>query len=240
MNLLSIKHDEVLRFTLVSKPELWSFWRQVCLVSSGTVEAHDITSFTVHIVLAILGKGACGCISSCESWEVYASVVAATNTFVNWASFDYTNLHIKRRSAKTETVSFNITPYSWIELVRERCCCIEVCRIEGSMAFHSVVVFDSPLILGKALAKARSFIFNVKLDTLVGDTEELEDTFVMGDPWSEGHPISAEEDVVLMRWNIIESDGVRLDSTSSHVPNLVTSCMIVEMLIVSGVWHVHC
>ena len=108
------------------------------------------------------------------------------------------------------------------------------------MAFHSVVVLDSPLIRGKALAKTSAFIFNVKLDTCVCDAEELEDTFVMGDPWSERHPISAEEDVVLMRWNIIECDGVRLDSTSSHFPNLVATCMIVEMLIVSGVWHVHC
>ena len=191
MNLLSIKHDEVLRFTLVSKPELWSFWRQVCLVSSGTVEAHDITSFTVHIILAIFGKEAEGCISSCESWEVHTSVVTATNSSVDWACFDYTNLHIKRSSANTEAVTFNITPCRWVKLVRERRCFIKVCRIERSMAFHSVVVLDSPLIGGKALAKVHSFIFNVKLDTWVGDAEELEDTFVMGDPRCEGHPISA-------------------------------------------------
>ena len=43
-----------------------------------------------------------------------------------------------------------------------------------------------------------------------------------------------------MRWNIIEGDGVRLDSTSSQFPNLVAACSVVEMLIVSGVWHVHC
>ena len=108
------------------------------------------------------------------------------------------------------------------------------------MAFKCVEVLDSPLIGGKTLAKCRSFILNVELDTGIGNAEELEDTFVMGDPRSERHPFSAEENVVLMRWNVIECDGVRLDSTSSQFPNLVAPCSVVEMLIVSGIWHVHC
>ena len=62
----------------------------------------------------------------------------------------------------------------------------------------------------------------------------------MSDPRSEGHSFSAEEDIVLVRWNVIESDGVRLDSSSAKFPNLVAACSVVEMLIVSGVWHVNC
>ena len=240
MNLLSIEHEEVLRFTLVNKPELWSFWCQVCLVSSGTIEAHDITGFTVHIILANFGIGAEGCISSCESWEVNASVVAATNSSVDWGCFDYTNLHIKRSSAKTDIVKLNITPYIRVELLRKRCVNVNVVRIEGNMAFHSVVVLDSPLIRGKALAKTSAFIFNVKLDTLVCDAEELEDTFVMGDPRSEGHPVSAEDDIALVRGDVIECYGVWLDSTSSHFPNLIAACSVEEMLVMSSVWHRHC
>ena len=52
------------------------------------------------------------------------------------------------------------------------------------MAFKCVEVLDSPLIGGKTLAKCRSFILNVELDTGIGNAEELEDTFVMSDPRS--------------------------------------------------------
>ena len=83
------------------------------------------------------------------------------------------------------------------------------------MAFKCVEVLDSPLIFGKTLAEILSFIFNVEFDTGIGDAKELEDTFVMGDPRSEGHPVSADENVVLVRWNVIESYGVRLNSTSA-------------------------
>ena len=83
------------------------------------------------------------------------------------------------------------------------------------MAFKCVEVLDSPLIGGKTLSKCRSFILNVELDTGIGNAEELEDTFVMGDPRSEGHPVSADENVVLVRWNVIECYGVRLNSSSA-------------------------
>ena len=62
----------------------------------------------------------------------------------------------------------------------------------------------------------------------------------MSDPRSEGHSISAEEDIMLVLWDVIEGDGVRLDSSSAKFPNLVAASSVVEVLIVSGVWHVHC
>ena len=108
------------------------------------------------------------------------------------------------------------------------------------MAFHSVKVLDSPLIGGKTLAKCRSFIFNVELNTRIGDTKELEDTFVMSDPRSKGHPFSADEDVVLMRWDIIKCNSVWLNSASSQFPNLTTTCSVEEMFVMSSVWHRNC
>ena len=43
-----------------------------------------------------------------------------------------------------------------------------------------------------------------------------------------------------MGWNVVESDSVRLDSSFAHVPDLVASYLIVEVLVVSGIWHVEC
>ena len=84
------------------------------------------------------------------------------------------------------------------------------------------------------------FTFNVEFDTSISDTKELEYAFIMSDPRGERHPFSAEEDVVLVRWNVIECYGVRLNSTSSQFPNLIAAYFVVEMLVMSSVWHVHC
>ena len=108
------------------------------------------------------------------------------------------------------------------------------------MTLKGVVVLNSPLIGGKALAGTLSFAFDVELDTLIGDAEELEDTFVMRDPRSEGHPLSAEDDIALVRGDVIECYGVWLNSTSSHFPNLIAACSVEEMLVVSCVWHIDC
>ena len=43
---------------------------------------------------------------------------------------------------------------------------------------------------------------------------------------------------MLVGWNVVESDSVRLNSSSAHVPDLVASYLIVEVLVVSGIWHV--
>ena len=108
------------------------------------------------------------------------------------------------------------------------------------MTLKGVVVLNSPLIGGKALAGTLSFAFDVELDTLIGDAEELEDTFVMRDPRSEGHPLSAEDDIALVRGDVIECYGVWLNSASSHFPNLIAACGVVEVLVMSGVWHMDC
>ena len=108
------------------------------------------------------------------------------------------------------------------------------------MAIKCVVIFNSPLIGGEALAILFNFTFDVKLNTSISDAKELEDTFVMCDPRSEGHPVSADEDVVFMCWDVIECNGVWLNSASSQFPNLIASCSIEEMLVMSSVWHRNC
>ena len=108
------------------------------------------------------------------------------------------------------------------------------------MAFKCVEVLDSPLICGKTLAEILSFIFNVEFDTGIGDAKELEDTFVMCDPRSEGHPVSAEDHIAFVCWDVIECYGVWLNSTSSHLPNLIAASSVVEVLVMSSVWHMDC
>ena len=108
------------------------------------------------------------------------------------------------------------------------------------MAIKCVVIFNSPLIGGEALAILFNFTFDVKLNTSISDAKELEDTFVMCDPRSKGHPFSAEYDIVLMRWDVVKCYGVWLDSTSSHFPNLIAACSVEEMLVMSCVWHIDC
>ena len=108
------------------------------------------------------------------------------------------------------------------------------------MAIKCVVIFNSPLIGGEALAILFNFTFDVKLNTSISDAKELEDTFVMCDPGSEGHPFSADYDIVLMRWDVVKCYGVWLDSPSSHFPNLIAARRVVEMLVMSSVWHRDC
>ena len=108
------------------------------------------------------------------------------------------------------------------------------------MTIKGVVIFNSPLIGGKTLAFVQSFAFDVELDTLIGDAKELEDTFVMRDPRSEGHPVSAEDYIALVCGDVIECYGVWLNSTSSHLPNLIAACSVEEVLVVSSVWHIDC
>ena len=45
---------------------------------------------------------------------------------------------------------------------------------------------------------------------------------------------------MLVGRNVVESDSVRLNSSSAHVPDLVASYLIVEVLVVSSIWHVEC
>ena len=108
------------------------------------------------------------------------------------------------------------------------------------MTLKGVVVLNSPLIGGKALAGTLSFASDVELDTLIGDAEELEDTFVMRDPRSEGHPVSAEDHIAFVCADVVECYGVWLNSTSSQFPNLIAACSVEEMLVMSSVWHRGC
>ena len=108
------------------------------------------------------------------------------------------------------------------------------------MAIKCVVIFNPPLIGGEALALLFNFTFDVKLNTSISDAKELEDTFVMCDPGSEGHPVSAEDHIAFVCWDVIECYGVWLNSTSSHLPNLIAASSVVEVLVMSSVWHMDC
>ena len=82
------------------------------------------------------------------------------------------------------------------------------------MTLKGVLILNSSLINGKTLARVRlGFTSDIEFDTAIGDAKELEDTFVMRDPRNEGYPFSAEEDIELVRWDVIECYGVWLNST---------------------------
>ena len=85
-------------------------------------------------------------------------------------------------------------------------------------------------------------ILNDELDTGVGDALELEHTLVVRRPWSNRHSVSAENDVMRVRRYVAEGDSVRLDSSSTHLPNLVAtiSTTIIEMFVMPAVWHADC
>ena len=43
-----------------------------------------------------------------------------------------------------------------------------------------------------------------------------------------------------MLWDVIECNGVWLNSASSQFPNLIAACSVEEMLVMSSVWHRDC
>ena len=101
-----------------------------------------------------------------------------------------------------------------------------------------VVVFDSPLAFCEGLASTCTLLFSIKFDAGVGDTEELEDKLVMRDPRGNPCGVVPVEHVVLVGGDVVEGNGVGLDSSSAHVPDLVAPDLIIEMLVVSGIRHV--
>ena len=100
-----------------------------------------------------------------------------------------------------------------------------------------VVVFYSPLALGEALPCIKALFFNIKFDALVCDAEELEDQLVMRDPRGNPCGVVPVEHVVLVGGDVVEGNGVGLDSSSAHVPDLVAPDLIIEVLVVSGIRH---
>ena len=62
----------------------------------------------------------------------------------------------------------------------------------------------------------------------------------MRDPWGDSCGVVPVEYIVLVGWDVVESDSVRLNSSFAHVPDLVASYLIVEVLVVSGIRHVEC
>merc|ERR1719464_858867 len=80
-------------------------------------------------------------------------------------------------------------------------------------------------------------IVNSNGDTLVGDTEHLDDHLIVGDPWSDAEPVGDEEGVVVPGVDVVEGDGVWLGSAPAHAEDLVAVGVVVEVLVLLGVGH---
>ena len=62
----------------------------------------------------------------------------------------------------------------------------------------------------------------------------------MREPGSDIRPFSGDDHVALVGRHIVEGDGIGLNTTSAHGPDLVAANLVVEVLIVPGVWHESC
>lgn len=110
----------------------------------------------------------------------------------------------------------------------------QICSINISQSC-CVIVFNSELAIDESSSHALDV--SIEFNALFSDSEELQHHLVVSDPWSDLVPVQTEERVVLMNVNVVEGDGVWLDSSSAHAPDLVAAFVVVEVLVVSSVWH---
>ena len=115
----------------------------------------------------------------------------------------------------------------------------QICRVDVDKT-SGVVILDSPLALTERLLGSCSLFFCIEFNAGVGDTKKLEDQFIMSYPWSNPCGVVPEEHTTLVSWDVVKGNSIRLDSSSTHVPYLITSSLVIKVFLVSSVGHVEC